>query len=520
MRLIRFALMLAIAAASTAALASPAFAYRDVRFMFVNQSGVPLTVEWWHKADSSETAPRSMRIAPGGVDYATGSIDVLSRWDLVGRVGRSWGVPMNGHPEPWAYETRSSTICFAGRNPSFGAPRVAFGDAAIPDTETGGFTPFHRCSATPAGRAIDTTLTGNERRPKRVSINGVSGTVQRRPDTDAFIEFRFDVSEVPGIPTRRVTTAVNDPAMGRVVSVGRAAIDCGTRCTTVVREDEVVHLRAIPAPGYQVERWGEPWCRFERSDDCAFPPGRYSRDTTQPVTFRPIPALDLTVNTRGAGSGIVQSDPAQVECGPLSTCTGSFPTGATVTLRAFPDDRSGFAGWTGPCVGAGDTCTVTMDEARAVEATFTTAPSDPNPGGSPTPGGPEGPAPALLVVPEPGPNPPDPGAAVRRPGGSPGLSDVSVSRRSFVPWQGTVIRYRLAHDAVVSMTFTHERDRRPRYRYTAPSGAIGGNAGANAVRIVGRVGNRAVQRGRWTARITARNESGTTRTVTRTVRVQ
>lgn len=78
----------------------------------------------------------------------------------------------------------------------------------------------------------------------------------------------------------------------------------------------------------------------------------------------------LTVNRSGAGSGTVTSSPAGISCG--STCSASFNSGTSVTLTASAASGSVFAGWSGGgCSGTG-TCTVTMNAARSVTATFNT----------------------------------------------------------------------------------------------------------------------------------------------------
>jgi uncharacterized repeat protein (TIGR02543 family) len=83
----------------------------------------------------------------------------------------------------------------------------------------------------------------------------------------------------------------------------------------------------------------------------------------------PLPAhYPLTISTDGSGGGTVASAPAGIDCG--ATCAASFATASSVTLTATPDAISTFAGWAGDCSGAGD-CTVTMDGARSVTATFT-----------------------------------------------------------------------------------------------------------------------------------------------------
>jgi PKD domain/Divergent InlB B-repeat domain len=77
--------------------------------------------------------------------------------------------------------------------------------------------------------------------------------------------------------------------------------------------------------------------------------------------------FDLSVSKAGSGSGQVSSSPAGISCG--ATCQASFEAGTHVTLSATPAAASRFSGWSGDCVGTGD-CTVTLDQARSVTATF------------------------------------------------------------------------------------------------------------------------------------------------------
>ena len=79
----------------------------------------------------------------------------------------------------------------------------------------------------------------------------------------------------------------------------------------------------------------------------------------------------LTVTRAGTGSGTVTSSPAKIDCG--ATCSASFPSGTVVSLTATPARGSLFAGWSGVCSGTAS-CSVTMDEAKNVTATFDTVP--------------------------------------------------------------------------------------------------------------------------------------------------
>ena len=73
----------------------------------------------------------------------------------------------------------------------------------------------------------------------------------------------------------------------------------------------------------------------------------------------------LTVSTAGNGSGTV------------SPSGGSYNHGTVVSLTATPAAGSQFSSWSG-CSGSGNTCSVTMDAAKSVTATFTvTAPPPP-----------------------------------------------------------------------------------------------------------------------------------------------
>ena len=82
-------------------------------------------------------------------------------------------------------------------------------------------------------------------------------------------------------------------------------------------------------------------------------------------------AHSLTLSTAGTGVGTVRSDPVGIDCG--TDCTEAYTGGIDVTLTAAPSAGSTFAGWSGGsgvCDGTSIICTVTMDAAKAVTATF------------------------------------------------------------------------------------------------------------------------------------------------------
>jgi subtilisin family serine protease len=80
-------------------------------------------------------------------------------------------------------------------------------------------------------------------------------------------------------------------------------------------------------------------------------------------------AHSLTISRQGTGSGNVTSQPSGINCGPQ--CRAEFAEGISVTLTATASSGSVFSGWDGACTGSATTCTVVMNAARNVTATFT-----------------------------------------------------------------------------------------------------------------------------------------------------
>jgi hypothetical protein len=87
---------------------------------------------------------------------------------------------------------------------------------------------------------------------------------------------------------------------------------------------------------------------------------------TVTASFALLPVYTLTVTKQGPGS--VSSRPGGISCG--STCSASYVSGTVVTLTAVPGKSARFNGWSGgACSGTG-TCTVTLNAAMSVNASF------------------------------------------------------------------------------------------------------------------------------------------------------
>jgi hypothetical protein len=165
-----------------------------------------------------------------------------------------------------------------------------------------------------------------------------------------------------------------------VASSSPTALDCGrntpsehTDCAKEYRPGASVTLTAHPDTGTS------DFAGFSGGGCSGTDPCTVTMDQARTVTATftlTSPALDVT--SAGTGAGYVDSSPAGIDCGQGVTghaaCATSYSYGTSVTLTAHPDSAtSDFAGFSGGGCSGTDPCTVTMDQARTVTATFTLA---------------------------------------------------------------------------------------------------------------------------------------------------
>ena len=100
---------------------------------------------------------------------------------------------------------------------------------------------------------------------------------------------------------------------------------------------------------------------------------RMRSDTNVGAIFNLRPVYTLNYVKAGAGQGTVRFSPGGDTPGDCtSSCTKPFIDRTRVTLTAAAEAGSVFTGWSGACRGK-RTCTVTMNRARSVTATFAPA---------------------------------------------------------------------------------------------------------------------------------------------------
>jgi len=187
------------------------------------------------------------------------------------------------------------------------------------------------------------------------ACTGVSRTC-----TVSMTEAREAIATFELVP-RDLTVTTAGAGTGVVTSMP-IGIDCGADCAEAYPHGEVVTLTATPMSGTsQLAGWAgdctgtAPTCVLTMDAD---------RMAT--ATFEPIPR-DLSVSVTGMGR--VDSSMGGIACG--ADCDETYPHGQMVTLEATAATGWAFDAWGGACAGeASTTCTVTMNAARNVTATF------------------------------------------------------------------------------------------------------------------------------------------------------
>jgi hypothetical protein len=142
-------------------------------------------------------------------------------------------------------------------------------------------------------------------------------------------------------------------------------------CTHTARHGNQLTLNANPRSGSAFAGWSGA---CTGTGQCVL---TMDQDRAVTATFTLLPRR-LTVSLVGTGAGAVTSSPAGITCSRATgqgavTCGHDFLHLTQVTLTAVASQSSAFIGWSGGgCAGTAP-CTLTMDQARTVTATFNIA---------------------------------------------------------------------------------------------------------------------------------------------------
>lgn len=179
----------------------------------------------------------------------------------------------------------------------------------------------------------------------------------------------------PAPPASTPTLSVSRTGSGSgTVNSSPSGIACGTDCSQTYVSGTRVTLTASAASGSVFAGWSGGGCAG--TGTCSVTVNTLIGVT---ATFNSTSTTTrtLTVSRSGSGTGTVTSAPAGITCG--TDCTQAYTYGTRVTLTASAASGSVFGGWSGGgCTGTG-TCSVTLNAATGVTATFNAATSTSRP---------------------------------------------------------------------------------------------------------------------------------------------
>jgi hypothetical protein len=153
------------------------------------------------------------------------------------------------------------------------------------------------------------------------------------------------------------------------VASSPAGINCPGTCSAEFVPDSVVTLTATAGAGQTFVGWTGACTGAASTCVVTMDAARVARTPDATAQFAPSAGQSAyTFSLSIAGNGSVVSQPAGIDC--AANCTADFAADTVLTLTATPAASQSFAGWTGACTGSANSCTVTMNQARAVGATF------------------------------------------------------------------------------------------------------------------------------------------------------
>ncbi len=163
-------------------------------------------------------------------------------------------------------------------------------------------------------------------------------------------------------PKLKVTKTKISMGNGSITS-DDGLINCGTICSRVYDRNTSVNLTATPDANSAFTGWSGV---CSGTGVCTITMDKAKSVKAIFAAYR----LKVIKTSKKKGTGSVTSVPSGISCG--TTCQKVYPSSSVVTLTALPDFGASFTGWTPKslCPGTG-TCTVTMNSAKTVTATFT-----------------------------------------------------------------------------------------------------------------------------------------------------
>jgi Divergent InlB B-repeat domain len=236
--------------------------------------------------------------------------------------------------------TGGGIACTNGSSTGCTADESAGQDVTLTATPPSGgsFTSWSGCTST-SGSTCTVTMTGD----KNVTANFSGGSVS---------------------PTTFPLT-VSVTGSGTVTGGGINCGEGGTTCSATLASGTNVTLTATPSTGETFTGWGDACSGSARTCSVTMSAAR-----SVTATFSGGSTAEVELSVAVTGRGTVTG--GGITCGNgKAACRAKQRQGSTVGLTASSATGAKFSGWGGACRGQVATCTVEMDAAKRVTATFT-----------------------------------------------------------------------------------------------------------------------------------------------------
>ncbi len=250
--------------------------------------------------------------------------------------------------------SQSVTATFIPKNYNLSVSRTGAGSVV---SSTGGiYCGAHCTGSILVGTPVTLTATPDS----GATFTGWSGGCSGTGTCSVTMDAAKNITATFVTNTYTLTTTKAGIGSGTITS-NPAGISCGSTCSSSLAYGTLVTLVATPDATSSFSGWSGA---CSGTNSCVT-----IMNSAQNVTATFMPqSYNLSVTRTGAGTVI--SSTGGIYCG--AQCAGSILAGTSVTLSAIPDSGAAFTGWSGGgCSGTG-TCTVTLNGATAVTASFTT----------------------------------------------------------------------------------------------------------------------------------------------------
>ena len=166
-----------------------------------------------------------------------------------------------------------------------------------------------------------------------------------------------------GKAAMRLEVSVSGGGAGTVSSTpgGIACEQAKSPCKATYTRGTKVRLTAAPGTDSDFKGWGGA---CSGTGQCVVTVNAARTVTASFAKKR----FSVTIQKAGEGGGTVTSTGSPLNCG--AACSATFEAGTVVRLRAEPDAKSRFVGWTGVCSSTATQCIFTVDAETTVTATF------------------------------------------------------------------------------------------------------------------------------------------------------